>query len=398
MGVSVAEGTIVEWLKRPGDAVSAEETICEVSTDKIDVEIPAPAAGTIKRLLAEPGKTVAVGEPIAEIETAAGSPPAGLEDTAGNGDASGNGSEADRSGVYSPVVRRMAAEHGIDLETVRGGGVGGRVRKKDLLGHIGAGAKPSDRPLHIESPYRPDHPAPGDEDLRGPARREPMDPVRRATAEHMVASRRTAAHVTSVIEVDFSRIAQAEAAIGHRTADRGVKLTHLAFVAQATIAALADHPVLNASIEGEEVVYFADVNLGIAVATDGGLLVPVIRKAQRLSLEGIAAAIADAAGRARSGRLEPDDVHGGTFTITNPGRFGTVLGTPIINPPQVAILDLESITDRPVAVPTATGRAVAIRPIGNLCLSWDHRALDGAEAARFLGDVKARLESAEVPS
>src|SRR5215207_9555660 len=227
------------------------------------------------------------------------------------------------------------------------------------------------------------------------ARREPMSPMRRQIAEHMLASRRTSAHCTTIVEVDMGRVAERRAELKERMARRQVPLTYLAYVARATVEALERHPIVNASIDGEEIVYHDDVNLGIAVALEQGLIVPVIPKAQRLSLEGMAAAIAEVAERARGGRLEPDDVHGGTFTITNPGQFGAVLATPIINQPQVAILDLEAIVKRPMVISEDGSDAIAIRPMTYLCMSWDHRALDGAEAARFLAEIKRSLEGWE---
>jgi 2-oxoglutarate dehydrogenase E2 component (dihydrolipoamide succinyltransferase) len=275
---------------------------------------------------------------------------------------------------------------------VTGTGVGGRIRKQDVLAFIESGPAP-ERPLHTESPYRPEpQPANREPQTAPGSRREPLTPMRRQIAAHMVRSRRTAAHVTTVAEVDMSRVVARRAALKEKYAARGVSLTYLAFVARATVAALQEQPVLNASIEDDELTYHDDVNLGIAVALDQGLIVPVIPKAQRLSLEGIAAAIGDLSARARAKQLGPEDVQGGTFTITNPGQFGTVLATPIINQPQVAILDLEAVVKRPVAVEGQEGDSIAIRPMVNLCLSFDHRALDGAEAARFLGAVKARLE------
>jgi pyruvate/2-oxoglutarate dehydrogenase complex dihydrolipoamide acyltransferase (E2) component len=440
MGVSVAEGTILAWHKRPGDWVAADETICEISTDKVDTEIPSPASGRVVRILVEPNQTVAVGTLLAELDTGArpGEPHVDESD-AGPGEADGGApegagastedgppaaGEVDRSHVLSPVVQRMAAEHGIDLEQVKGTGVGGRIRKKDLLAYIepgeaersdeagaGAAAEPSPEPvLHIESPYRGD--AEAGEEAEGkaavesgekardetgevtaaPARREPLSAMRRQIAEHMLRSRRTAAHCTTVAEVDMSRVAERRARLKASFAERGVPLTYLAFVARAAVGALREHPVLNASLDGDDIVYHDDVNLGIAVALEGGLIVPVIRRAQHLSLEGIAAAVADVSARARSKRLSPDDVQGGTFTITNPGQFGTVLATPIINQPQVAILDLEAVVKRPVVLEQPGGDSIAIRPVVNLCLSFDHRALDGVEAARFLGTLKSRLE------
>ncbi len=410
MGISVAEGTIVEWRKQPGDWVDADEPVCDVSTDKVDVEIPAPAAGRLARIVVEPGETVEVGALLAELDASAKpgeahpqeseqadapsaeAPPARSTlpaNTVGKDDrVAGRAGKVDRAGVYSPVVRRIAADHDVDLGRVEGHGIGGRVRKADLLAFL---AREKEPPLHTESPYRPE-PEQAVDDLVGPTRREPMSAMRQAIARHMVESRRTAAHCTTVIEVDFGRVADRRAELRPGMAARGANLTYLAFVARATVAALQRHPILNASLEDEEIVYHEDVNLGIAVALEEGLIVPVIRQAQRLSLEGIAAAIGDLAARAREKRLQPDEVHGGTFTITNPGQFGAVLATPIINQPQVAILDLEAVVKRPVVVERDGEDRVAIRPMSYLCMSWDHRALDGAEAARFLGDLRMGLE------
>ena len=397
MGISVSEGTILEWRKSEGDPVEADETICDVTTDKVDVEIPCPASGVLSKILAEPGQTVPVGEVIAEIASGVGGNghvphetaerrPQAAESAAGNG-------EADRSAFVSPVVRRIAAEHGVDLAQVEGHGVGGRIRKKDLMAFIETGAKRPERPLHIESPYVPDSASAAPPEA---GRREEMTPMRKSIAEHMVRSRRTAAHCTTIVEVDFSAVATRRAELKEVYARRGVPLTYLAFVARAAVEALEESPIVNASVEGDEIVYHDDVHLGIAVALDEGLIVPVIRQAQRLSLEGLAAAITDVATRARERKLHPDEVQGGTFTITNPGQFGAVLATPIINQPQVAILDLEAIVKRPVVLEGPEGDSIAIRPMAYLPLSWDHRAMDGADAARFLGGVKDRLESGGV--
>ncbi|MBS1680040.1 MAG: 2-oxo acid dehydrogenase subunit E2 [Actinobacteria bacterium] len=398
MGISVAEGTIVAWRKQPGDRVEADEPVCDVSTDKVDVEIPAPGAGRLARILVEVGETVEVGEVLAELEV-------GVKPGESAPEEPREAAEPDRSHVYSPVVRRMAADNHIDLERVEGHGVGGRVRKADLVAFL-EGER--ERPLHTESPYKPELSPPtlvrdtrtsvgeGEggipDDLLGPTRREPMSPMRRQIARHMVESRHTAAHCTTVVEVDFGRLASRRADLRPRMADRGVNLTYLAFVAREVVTALERHPILNASIEDEEIVHHEDVNLGIAVALEDGLIVPVIRRAQRLSLEGLAAAIGDLATRARDKRLQPDEVQGGTFTITNPGQFGAVLATPIINSPQVAILDLEAVVKRPVVVESGGEDSIAIRPMSYLCMSWDHRALDGAEAARFLGELREGLE------
>jgi 2-oxoglutarate dehydrogenase E2 component (dihydrolipoamide succinyltransferase) len=420
MGVSVAEGTIVEWQKRPGDWVEADETIALVSTDKVDVEIPAPVAGRLERILVEVDETVAVGTTLAEIDASARpgeahpeehheeDPKQSAEAEPETASVPANG-ESDRAGFHSPVVRRMAEEHGIDLSTVTGTGVGGRIRKADLVARIESGEARTDepaaepvqqeRPLHIESPYRPEEEAaPVANGGSMPGRRERMSPMRRQIAEHMLASRRTSAHCTTIVEVDMSAVAARRAELKEAMARRDAPLTYLAFVAVAAVEALQEHPILNASIEGEEIVYHDQVNLGIAVALDDGLIVPVIRDAQRLSLEGMAAAIAEVAERARARELEPDDVQGGTFTITNPGQFGAVLATPIINQPQVAILDLEAIVKRPTVVEADGTDAIVIRPMTYLCMSWDHRALDGAQSAGFLAEVKARLEDREAVS
>jgi 2-oxoglutarate dehydrogenase complex dihydrolipoamide succinyltransferase (E2) component len=406
MGISVSEGTILEWRKAVGDPVAADEPICDVTTDKVDVEIPCPASGVLAKIMVEPGETVAVGTVLAEVDTGAGSNGAVAEPVAEEAPPADETStaEADRSAFVSPVVRRIAAEHGVDLSEVEGHGVGGRVRKKDLIAHLESkpAEKPS-RPLHIESPYVPEQ-APangaGGNGHAAPAtvggRREEMSPMRKAIAEHMVRSRHTAAHATTIVEVDFSAVAARRAELKDTYQRRGVPLTYLAFVARAAVEALEELPIVNASVEGEEIVYHDDVNLGIAVALEDGLIVPVIPRAQRLSLEGMAAAITDVATRARDRKLTPDEVQGGTFTITNPGQFGAVLATPIINQPQVAILDLEAIVKRPVVVDAEGQDSIAIRPMAYLPLSWDHRALDGADAARFLGSIKAKLEGGAV--
>jgi 2-oxoglutarate dehydrogenase dihydrolipoamide succinyltransferase (E2 component) len=408
MGVSVAEGTIVEWSKRPGDWVERDETVCLVTTDKVDVEIPSPAAGRLSKILVEAGGTVEVGTSLAELDAGArpgeahpeehrDEPEPGRAAEARPAERSAGDGETDRSGFHSPVVRRMADEHGIDLSEVHGTGIGGRIRKRDIVALIESDteatqeetteASESERPLHIESPYQPEDVLPGE-------RREAMTPMRRRIAEHMLESRRTSAHCTTIVEVDLHRVATARRELKEGMARRGAPLTYLAFVASAAVAELDRHPILNASIDGDQIVYHDEVNLGIAVALETGLIVPVIRRAQRLSLEGLASEIGRLAQRARSGELEPDDVAGGTFTITNPGQFGAVLATPIINQPQVAILDLEAVVKRPVVVDDEA-ESIAVRPMTNLCMSWDHRALDGAEAARFLGGVKGRLEGWE---
>jgi 2-oxoglutarate dehydrogenase E2 component (dihydrolipoamide succinyltransferase) len=406
MGVSVAEGTVVVWHKRVGDWVKADETICEISTDKIDTEVPAPVAGRVSEIVVAAEETVDVGTVLARIATDAvagqahpdeQAPPATREPAAAptpprrpTGAANGGASRR-----HSPVVLRIAEREGVDLELVEGHGRGGRVRKQDVLAFVASrgGEKHEQQaaqpPLHIESPYReepaaspsPERPAEGETS-------EPLSRMRRSIAEHMVRSLHTAATCTTIVEADVSGIEAARAKLG---------LSPLPFVARCVIDALREHPHLNCTLEGETLTRHADVNLGIAVSLgEAGLIVPVIPRAQELSHEGLAARIRDLARRARGGELTPDDVRGGTFTITNPGGYGTIASTPIINQPQVAILDLEAIVRRPVVVAdSAGGEAIAIRPMTNLCLSWDHRALDGAAAAQFLATVRRRIESWE---
>jgi pyruvate/2-oxoglutarate dehydrogenase complex dihydrolipoamide acyltransferase (E2) component len=410
MGVSVAEGTVVAWRAGVGDPVKAEETICEISTDKIDTEVPSPASGMVAEILVELEETVPVGTVLARIavtsmedveagpvegeavegeavegEAVAGeaveaapveAPPVETPRARSSAPPATNGARGQR---YSPVVQRIAAEHGIDLSTIAGTGRGGRVRKQDVMAVVESGA-PADAPLHIESPYRPD-PVPTSAD--GVAGRLPR--VRRQIGEHMKRSLDTAAHCTTWIEVDMTRIETARARLG---------LTALPFVARCAIAALREHPALNAWLEGERYTRHTDVNLGIAVSLgEDGLIVPVVQRAHELSVEGLGARIRELARGARGGQLKPDDVRGGTFTITNPGQYGSIMATPIINQPQVAILDLEAVVKRPVVVTDAEGNdSIAIRSMTILGLSWDHRALDGAEAAQFLAAVKRHLE------
>jgi pyruvate/2-oxoglutarate dehydrogenase complex dihydrolipoamide acyltransferase (E2) component len=352
MGVSVAEGTVVEWRKRAGEWVEADEAIVEISTDKVETEVPSPASGRVAEVLVEVGETVEVGTVLARIDT--GGPPAEPvpPETNGNGHAP----------PISPVVRRIADQHGIDLSQVEGTGRRGRVTKKDVMAFI----PDEPAPLHTESPYR--------EEIG-----EPLSVMRKQIADHMVRSIQTAAHCTTVVEVDMSRVEDA----------RG-RMSYLPFVARATIAALREFPALNATLERDRLTVHDEVNLGIAVSLgEDGLIVPVVRDAHELSHEGLAKRIADLAERARGRKLTPDEVSGGTFTITNPGRYGALLATPIINQPQVAILDLEAVVRRPVVV---GGDSIGIRPMTYLCMSWDHRALDGALAAQFLSSVRRKLE------
>jgi pyruvate/2-oxoglutarate dehydrogenase complex dihydrolipoamide acyltransferase (E2) component len=377
MGVSVAEGTVIEWRKAVGDTVAADETICEISTDKIDSEVPSPAAGTVTELLVDVGETVTVGTVLARIATGSeGSDPSAALSAV----ETLPGAVSERPRRYSPVVQRIAAEHGIDLESVEGTGRGGRVRKQDVLSLVGDNGAAPEPPMHIESPYRPD-PAPAGAATGA----QPLSRMRRSIGEHMLRSLQTAAHCTTIVEADMARI---------ETARARVRLSYLPFVARAVIDALRVHPSLNATLEGEQLTVHEAVHLGIAVSLgEEGLIVPVVHDAQELSAEGLGARIKELARRARANELTPDDVTGATFTITNPGLFGAIAATPIINQPQVAILDLEAVVKRPVVVTGPDGDdVIAIRPMTNLCMSWDHRALDGALAAQFLSSVKRGLE------
>jgi len=382
MGVSVAEGTVVEWKKAVGERVERDEVICAISTDKIDTDVESPAAGTVVEILVQPDETVDVGTVMARIDTGGAGVPSG-EAAAAVGDTpapsttepapvvrDGNGSRPRR---YSPVVQRIAAEHGIDLDRVQGTGRDGRVRKQDVLALVQDGGAEGP-PLHIESPYRPE-PEPA------PAAGGGLSRMRRQIGEHMKRSLETAATCTTWIEADMAAIEDARAKLG---------VTALPIVARCTIDALREFPALNATLEGDAYTVHDAVHLGIAVSLgEDGLIVPVVHDAQDLAPEGLAKRIRDLARRARSRELRPDDVAGATFTITNPGQYGSIMATPVINQPQVAILDLEAIVKRAVVIDDA----IAIRPMTILGLSWDHRALDGALAAQFLAALKRRLEA-----
>ena len=430
MGVSVSEGTVTKWLKSEGDPVVADEPLLEISTDKVDTEVPAPAAGVLGGIVVPEGETVDVGtvlativpegaaapapeQPAAPAEQAlAPEPPAPEPATAATpADAAGEGNG--RGGVrafVSPVVARIAAEHDVDVSLVPGTGRGGRVTKKDILSHIEAAdaatapaeTAPAEAPPHLEPPQPTETPSvapaatPAAEVGVG-ERVEPMNAMRRAIAEHMIRSIQTSAHVTTVFEIDMARVVAIREKLKREYADsHGVKLTYLPFIVRAAVDALGKWPRLNAELRGDTIVTKSAVNLGIAVALDDGkgLIVPVIRNAEEKNLLGIARTIADLAERARTKKLLPDDVQGGTFTITNPGGFGAIAGTPIINQPQVGILDVEAIVKRPVVIADEHGNdMIAIRPMMNLCLSYDHRLVDGAYAAPFMRDLRINLET-----
>jgi 2-oxoglutarate dehydrogenase E2 component (dihydrolipoamide succinyltransferase) len=430
MGESIAEGTVARWLKTVGDDVKRDEAILEISTDKVDAEIPSPAAGVLAEIKAEEGQTVEVQSVIAVIETdqkvaaAAGTAAAVAEPshsaTQADGpavsamaerkpepppakqaesrvDAEEESSHERLKRLSTPLVRKIAAEHDVDISAIAGTGHAGRVTKRDILNFIeqrGAGA--SSAPAAIgpralggaigEAIAHPTvEPWPGD-------RVEPMSRIRKLTADHMVLSRRVSAHVTSFYEVDFTRIAQIRQAKKREYEEHGAKLTYLVFIAKVIADRLRLHPVLNASVSGDSIIYRRQINLGIAVALDWGLIVPVLRDADELSLVGIAKRMADLGERARTKRLIPDEVQNGTFTITNPGVFGSYMGAPIINQPQVAILGVGAIGKRPKVVTVDGQDALVIRTLGMLSLSFDHRIVDGADADRFMADVTRDLE------
>jgi pyruvate dehydrogenase E2 component (dihydrolipoamide acetyltransferase) len=423
MGVSVSEGTVTKWLRQEGQQIAADEPLLEISTDKVDTEVPSPGGGVVQQILVQEGETVPVGtrlaviapegaitvsepsptpevaEPEPDEEVAPQAPPAAAEAPQPAED--GHGGEKT---FVSPVVARIASEHGVDPGTVQGTGRGGRVTKKDILAFIDAGAPMKARevpPSIPEAPAPPASPPPTPAPIP-PAPQageevQPMSAMRKGIAEHMRRSLYTSAHVTTVFEVDMNRVVAIRNKLkAEYQKTYGVNPTYLAFIARATIEAMRNWPWVNAEIRGEQIVTKRYVNLGIAVALEGGkgLIVPVIKNAEGLNLLGLARAIADVAERARTKKLLPDDVQGGTFTITNPGGWGAIIGTPIISQPQVAILDVEALVKRPVVIEDEHGNdVIAIRPMMNLCLSYDHRLVDGAYAAQFMQELRENLES-----
>ena len=455
MGESIAEGTIVRWMKKVGESVDRDEPLFEISTDKVDAEIPSPAAGVLAEIAVTEGQTVPVNSIVATIRAegeATTERPAGLAAVASSpaappaaatpavttasraesapsaperagrkaaaastqpqGDgASGrdNGAAAATSSAEtstaaatgatapgaeeaprqrsSPLVRRIAKEHNVDVSQIHGSGSGGRVTKHDILGYLedyrgGAVVTQSQGQDSAERRLR--------ERRQGGERVEvrPLSIMRKKIAEHMVLSRRTSAHVHSVFHVNFSTVDRIRKAQKAAYDAQGVKLTYMSFITKAIVDALLRHPIVNASLDEGNVIYRKDVNIGIAVALEGGLIVPVVKHADEMTMVGLSRAIADVAERARTKQLKPEDVHGGTFTITNPGHFGAQFGMPIINQPQVAILGVGTVEKRPVVVDDAIG----IRPMAYLTLGYDHRLIDGAIADQFMADVKKTIE------
>jgi pyruvate dehydrogenase E2 component (dihydrolipoamide acetyltransferase) len=437
MGESIAEGTIVRWIKKVGDAVERDEPLFEISTDKVDAEIPSPIAGVISEIRAKEGETVPVNSVVAVIgpagaatqkpatpppppapkpqadgavttsAPAASAPPAAPAPTPASpavppaaaprsgastqtSDASGDGSRL----RTSPLVRRIAKEHGVDISKISGTGIQGRVTRDDILGFLDKGPKPA---APAASPAAAAPPAPSvsarsaapRHDAPVPGTAVPMTVMRKKIAEHMMLSRKTSAHVHSVFEVNFSRVAQIREKKKTEYEGQGGKLTYLSFIIKAVVSGLRAVPIVNASVDGETIVYHKDVNVGIAVALDWGLIVPVVKKADEKNLLELSKAVSDLAARARSKQLKPDEVSGGTFTITNPGVFGALFGMPIINQPQVAILGIGAVEKRAIVVDDA----IAIRTMAYLSIGYDHRIIDGAVADEFMSHVKQTLES-----
>ena len=437
MGVSVSEGTITKWLKQVGEEIEADESLLEISTDKVDTEVPSPASGVVTQILVQEGETVDVGTKLAVIGGEAGAPaeaPAAQpepeaaepepEEVAQPAETPAveqaptpepvatatTPAEAQENGksFVSPVVARIASEHGVDVSSVPGTGRGGRVTKKDILNFIesGAQAAPPAPPAQPEAPKAPAAApqaaaAPAPVAAPAPAQVgetfEPMTPMRRGIAEHMRRSLDTSAHVTSAIEVDMSRVSSIRAKLKKEYQQSyGVNPTYLIFVARAAAETLRDYPWINGELRGEQIVTRSYVNLGFAVELqDGkGLIVPVVKNAESLNLLGMARAVTDIAQRARDKKLLPDEVQGGTFTITNPGGYGTFHGTPVISQPQAAILGTYAVVKRPWVIQDDMGEdVIAIRPIMNLTLTYDHRLVDGALAGRFLRDLREKLET-----
>ena len=429
MGESIAEGTIVRWIKKVGDPVDRDEPLFEISTDKVDAEIPSPVSGFVLDISVKEGETVPVNSVVAMIgekgETGATAPadaepkpapspvsqadgapaaapaapapasPAGAGAPApppASATATPDDAESTPSGERqrsSPLVRRIAQEHNVDVSRIAGSGIGGRVTKSDILAFIESGGARAAAPA-APSSARPSPAAPVPQPVLRLAsdRVEPMSVMRKKIAEHMVFSKHTSAHVYSVFEVNYSRVDQIRKDKKDEYARAGAKLTFTSFIAKAAVDCLRRHPVINASIDGDNVIYRGAVNLGIAVALENGLIVPVVKGADDKNTLGLSRAIQDVADRARAKKLSPDEVQGGTFTITNPGNFGAQFGLPVINQPQVAILGVGTIEKRAVVIDDMIG----IRVMGYLTLGYDHRLVDGAVADQFMADLKKSIE------
>jgi len=392
MGESIVEGTLTKWLKKAGERVERDEPLFEISTDKVDTEIPAPAAGTLAEVLIGEGTTVAINTVVARIdENGAAVVAAKVGETPAPPPPSPPPAAEEPVGPLSPLVRRMAREHNVDLARMRGTGTGGRITKQDLEAYLAQrAATPAPPPPAPPPPVEARVPVPPPRAEQAKVRFEPMSVMRQKIAEHMVLSKRTSAHVTTVHRVDMTRVARMRDK--HKDdfqARYGMSLTYLPFVARAAAEALRAYPIVNASVEGTNIVHHNEINIGIAVALENGLIVPVIRNADEKTVVGLQRAIVDLAARARSRQLKPDEVHGGTFSITNFGSFGSIFATPVINQPQVAILGVGLVEKAPVIVDDA----IAIRWQCYIALTFDHRLIDGALGDQFTGKVKSVLEN-----
>ena len=409
MGESIAEGTVVRWIKKPGDKVERDEPLLEISTDKVDAEIPSPASGTLTEIVVQEGQTVGVNSVVARIATegeasaqpapAPAPPPPAAEAAAATPEAQQprnpetqqppaeepTSLEERRRTKSSPLVRKIARENNIDITNIQGSGVSGRVTKNDILGFIQQPPSVAAAAPAAERAYKP-----GEN-----VRIEPLSVMRKSIAKHMIQSKQTSAHVTTVFEVDFTKLDKLRRQHRDAYAERGVKLTFLPFIVQAVVAGLRDFPIINASMDESSVIYHRDYNIGIAVALDWGLIVPVVRNADEKNILGLARTINELGERARTKKLSPDDVQGGTFTITNPGIYGGLFGMPIINQPQVAILGVGGVKKRPVVVETKDGDFIAIRSMCILSLTFDHRLVDGAVADQFMAKVRATIEAGQ---
>jgi pyruvate dehydrogenase E2 component (dihydrolipoamide acetyltransferase) len=434
MGESIAEGTVVRWLKKVGETVERDEPLLEISTDKVDAEIPSPANGTLTEIIAQEGQTVGVNTVVARIaakgEAAGASTPAAAApapapmatpppvapppppapkpaaqpepsnpvpepsdlETAQPRDP--DSLDERRRTKSSPLVRKIAQENNVDITRLKGSGVSGRVTKNDILDFMQRPTPPA-----TQQPPATEQPTPRPPAMTFAAgennRIEPLSVMRKKIAQHMVLSKQTSAHVTTVFEVDFTNIDKLRRQHKDAYAERGAKLTFLPFVIQAIVAGLREFPVINASMDESSVIYHRDLNIGIAVALDWGLIVPVVKNADEKNILGLSKAINDLGERARTKKLSPDDVQGGTFTITNPGIYGGLFGTPIINQPQVAILGVGGVKKRPVVVETKEGDVIAIRSMCILSLTFDHRLIDGAVADQFMARVRAVIEAGQ---
>jgi 2-oxoglutarate dehydrogenase E2 component (dihydrolipoamide succinyltransferase) len=407
MGESITEGTITKWLKNIGDTVQRDEPIFEISTDKVDAEIPSPVAGTLTAIKVKEGETVTVNTVVAIIGGGAAAPAKTAAPVASAPAAAATPAPVAASaslgeqGRSSPLVRKIATDNNVDLSQVPGTGASGRITKQDIMGHLEGGAKPAAAPVAAApaapkpaapaaaAPAKPAAPAPQ------PGELVPMTKMRSIIAQRMVESKRTSPHVHTVFKVDMTRIVKLREREKSKYEQRnGTKLTYMPFITRAAITALRKHPVVNAAIQGDAILYNKNINIGIAVSLDWGLIVPVIKGCEEKNFLGVTRSIIDLAERARSKKLAPDEVSGGTFTITNAGIFGEQFGTPIINQPQAAILGVGGLNKEALVLTDKDGQdTIAIRSVQRFTLGFDHRIVDGADAGKFMSDFKAYLEN-----